>query len=91
MKLHLADFTYTKGRYDKSDRRIIVVSKPSDSYLGVEVSDLNDPDAHAYVCYLAEKQAMDAELKAKYNIQNLTWKRFTDSKISSLEEKVVEV
>jgi hypothetical protein len=91
MKITLAQFEYVKDSGEESDRRVIIVSKPSDSYLGVEVDDLQDPNAQTYICYLKEKEQLEKELKAKYNLKDLPFKRFKSNGISSLQEAAIQV
>lgn len=90
MEVTVAKFEYTKDSGETSDRKILVLSKPSDSFLGIEFED--DLEIAAYLDFMVEREHMEGLLKLKYGIANsdLKFRRFKDEKITStiVEEKL---
>ena len=56
MKTRLKDFTYTKKPGDVSNRHVFVISKPSDCYFAIDLSEFDGKDLEFY----------EAELEAIY-------------------------
>ena len=92
MEHKIVDFRYIKDDGSKSDRKVLVLSQPSDSYFGVEVQYDLTP-VKPYLQYLEELRACEEELKAKYGIRDLKipFKRFKADKISRLLEEIIDV
>jgi hypothetical protein len=92
MELKIVDFRYTKEDGQKSDRKLLVLSSPSDSYFGIEV-DYDLTPVKPYLQYMEELRDLEQNLKAKYGIQglNLPYKRFKEDKISRLLEEKIDV
>jgi hypothetical protein len=86
-------FTYQKSLTDSKDRTLFVLNKPSDCYFGVELS--NDPISMIklapFFSYVQERDAIDAELRAKYGIDDLEipYKQFKVDKIVNLTEEKI--
>ena len=91
MKMTVAEFTYDKqDRTRPTDRKILVLSKPSDSYLGIEFDNLED--IANVLDYLAEKETMDQYLKAKYEVgPDTNYKRFKEAKMTCLTEEKITI
>lgn len=89
MKLTLATFNYLKdGKL--TPRKLLVLSKPSDSYFGVEYSD--EAELANVYDYLAEKEQLDGYLKHKYGIgEDTNYKRFKVDKVQQLTEDKIEI
>lgn len=90
MKLSVANFVYLKeGK--PTPRKVLILSKPSDSYLGVQFNN----DVHEiqdFLSYLEEKEKMDQYLKAKYGIDDsVQYRRFKVDKIRQLTEEKLEI
>ena len=92
MKLDIVDFRYTKEDGTKSDRKVLVLSKPSDSYFGIEVTYDLTP-VKPYLAYLEELRDLEEHLKAKHGISELKlpFKRFKVEKITRLLEEKLDV
>lgn len=91
MKLSVATFVYMKeGK--PTPRKVLVLSKPSDSYLGVQFDGDMEGELHDFLCYLEEKEKMDNYLKDKYNINDtVNYRRFKVEKIRQLTEEKIEI
>jgi hypothetical protein len=89
MKLTLMNFNYLKeGK--PTPRKLLVLSKPSDSYFGVEYDD--ELELNNIYDYLAAKEELDIALKLKYGIgEGTNYKRFKIAKIENLTEEKIEV
>lgn len=92
MEVTLAKFNYTKSDGSQSDRQILVLDKPSDSYFGIEVDDDLTP-INDYLEYLAELSDLKENLRAKYKIDQLKlpYKRFKADGIKRLVESKLEI
>ena len=88
MELKIIDFRYTKDDGQKTDRKLLVLDSPTDSYLGIEISEDLTP-VMGYIKYLEELVECTAKLKEKHavNFMNLPYKRFKQSKITKLLEQ----
>lgn len=93
LELNTAAFTYIKSTGERSQRRIIVLSKPSDSYLGFDVSDGDLSQLEPYFRYQQELRDVTEELKAKHGINDLKlpFKRFKEVGISKLTESQLNI
>lgn len=92
MKLTLATFNYLKDG-KSTPRKLLVLSKPSDSYFGVEFKDESELDN--FYEYLVEKEQIETYLKHKYlgsgDCDVTNYKRFKVDKIRQLNESKVEI
>jgi len=90
MKLTIASFTYDKqdGATPKK-RKLLVLSEPSDSYLGLEFKELSD--VANVLDYLAEKKQLEEYLKNKYQLKTANYKRFKADKVSRLIKEQIEI
>lgn len=93
MEATIANFTYTKDDGERSDRKIVVLSKPNDSYFGVEVENGDLSSVAGVLDYLAEKEVLEQYLKAKYNLtdDNVRYRRFKANKITRLTEDKITI
>lgn len=90
MKVTVAKFSYDKGNGEApKDRQLLVLSKPTDSYFGVEFDDIKE--VQPYIKYLEEKQVLELYLQAKYGLVDANYKRFKQAKIAKLTESAVSV
>lgn len=90
MKVSIAQFKYDKGvGTPTKQRKLLVLSKPSDSYFGIEFED--DTEVENFVEYLKEKEILEAYLKHKFNLAEENYKRFKVNKIVCLTEGYVTV
>ena len=85
MELKIASFHYTKDDGQQSDRKLLVLSSPSNSYFGIEV-DHDLTSIKQYIAYLEELQDLENNLKAKHGLADmkLPYKRFIDAKMSNV-------
>lgn len=85
MKLTTIRFDYLNEGIT-SERQVLLLSKPDDTYFGIEYKD--DADLENYLDYLDEKEKMDAYLKAKYDINGDTikYRRFKEEKMDNIIE-----
>ncbi len=79
--------TIAKFNYSQKARKVLVLSKPSDTYFGVEFKD--ESELANFVDYLVEKEQMEAYLKAKYALVDVNYKRFKEDSMSRLTEQTV--
>lgn len=85
--------TVAKFKYDKRDgtipkqRKLLVLSKPSDTFFGVEYDD--DIEIAGLLDYLVEKEKMEEYLKHKYGLETLKYKRFKEEKVFALTEEKI--
>jgi hypothetical protein len=90
MKHTIANF-----KYDKQDgspvtnRKLLVMSKPSDTWFGVEFED--EAEIKNVLAYMQEREMFDEYLKHKYNLTTANYKRFKEEKIKSLTEELITV
>lgn len=91
MKVSIAKFKYDKGGVSTptKNRKLLVLSKPSDSYFGIEFDD--ETEVENFVEYLKEKEVLEAYLKHKYALAESNYKRFKVNKIICLTEESVVV
>jgi hypothetical protein len=89
MNVTIAKFKYDKGTGSTptKNRKLLVLSKPSDSYFGIEFDD--NVELQNYVNYMVEKEALEAYLKHKFNLAEENYKRFKVSKIICLTEEKI--
>jgi hypothetical protein len=89
MKLNIITFDYTKRPGDTSDRQLLVVERPSNSYLGLEIVDGDLTPLNGYLSYLTEVEM----LKEKYKdlLKELPYKRFTEHKMDHVLEESVTI
>lgn len=71
--MQFMDFTYNKADNKSSDRTIVVLGRPSETYFGIDVSDmLNDDFANFTVEFqavLREFEQKKADLMEKYDLK----------------------
>jgi hypothetical protein len=90
MKVSIAKFKYDKGvGTPTKNRKLLVLSKPTDSYFGIEFDD--ETEVENFVEYMKEKEILEAYLKHKFNLSEENYKRFKVSKIVCLTEEIVTV
>lgn len=90
MKVSIAKFKYDKGvGAPTKNRKLLVLSKPSDSYFGIEFDD--ESEVENFIEYMKEKEMLEAYLKHKYTLGESKYKRFKVSKIVCLTEESVTV
>ena len=92
MKITIADFAYTKTDGTTRQRKAMIVSRPSDSYLTIEVEhDLTE--LSNYLKYRQELEEIELALKKKYGLdnKNITWKRFSADGVSFLNEETLDI
>lgn len=91
MKVTIAKFKYDKGdgSIPTKQRKVLVLSKPTDSYFGIEFDD--ESEVENFVEYMKEKEILEAYLKHKFNLSEENYKRFKVSKIVCLTEEIVTV
>ena len=89
MKLNIISFDYTKRPGDTSDRQLLIVDRPSDSYLGLEIVNGDMTPLNDYLSYLTEVE----QLKEKYKdrLKDLPYKRFIESKMDHVLEESVTI
>lgn len=90
MNIAIAKFKYDKGdgSTPKKQRKLLVLSRPQDSYFGIEFNEYSE--IQNYFNYLSEKECFEAYLKQKYNLSEANYKRFKVDKILALtEDKIV--
>jgi len=87
MNVTIAKFKYDKGAgsVPTKNRKLLVLSKPNDSYFGIEFDDT--AEISNYLNYMLEREALDAYLKHKYSLDAENYKRFKVSKIVCLTEE----
>ena len=92
LNIKIADFNYTKVNGDTTDRKLLVLSAPSDSYFGIEVDD-DLTGVKPFLSYLAELEDLKENLKAKYGLDSLKlpYKRFKEDGISFLNETKLNI
>lgn len=91
MKVTIAKFKYDKGdgSVPTKQRKVLVLSKPSDSYFGIEYEDISE--VQNVLAYLREKEAFEDYLKHKYGLADANYKRFKEEKIRMLTEEKITV
>lgn len=91
MKVTIAKFKYDKGdgSIPTKQRKLLVLSKPSDTMFGIEFDDQSE--IQNVLAYMAEKEQLEAYLKHKYNLSEANYKRFKENKIRTLTEEVLKV
>lgn len=91
MKVTIVKFKYDKGdgSVPTKQRKVLVLSKPSDSFFGVEYDDISEVDN--VLAYLHEKEAFEDYLKHKYGLDGANYKRFKEAKIRMLTEEKITV
>lgn len=91
MKVSIAKFKYDKGTgtTPTKNRKLLVLSKPSDSYFGIEFDD--ESEVENYVEYMKERDILEDYLKHKYNLSEENYKRFKVNKIICLSEEKLDV
>ena len=90
MTCTIASFTYDKKDGSKpKDRKLLVVSQPRDTLLGIEFDDL--ADLSNVIGYIEEKAKMDEYLKSKYSMHAANYKSFKAEKMSNLVESKLTV
>ena len=53
----MLNFTYTKKNGDVSDRNLVVLRKPSETYFGVDVTDANKETVDTLVEFLEQQKS----------------------------------
>ena len=94
MEATIAKFLYVKPDGTSKRRKLIVISKPTDSYFGVEIDDSNDLTAVAGLLdYLVEREEMDKALRLKYGLtdQTVKYRRFKEANITQLTEEKITI
>ena len=91
MNINIAKFKYDKGTGSTptKNRKLLVISKPSDSYFGIEFDDATE--IQNYLNYIAEREVLDAYLKHKFNLSEENYKRFKVDKIVCLTEEKISL
>ena len=91
MKVTIAKFKYDKGdgSVPTKQRKVLVLSKPSDSFFGIEYDDISEVEN--VLEYLREKEAFEDYLKHKYGLADANYKRFKEAKIRMLTEEKITV
>ena len=91
MKVTIAKFKYDKGdgSVPTKQRKVLVLSKPSDSYFGIEYEDISE--VQNVLAYLREKEAFEDYLKHKHGLAEANYKRFKEEKIRMLTESKLDV
>jgi hypothetical protein len=91
MNITIAKFKYDKGTGSTptKNRKLLVLSKPNDSYFGIEFD--NTVEIQNYLNYMAERETLDAYLKHKFNLSEENYKRFKVSKIICLTEEKISL
>jgi len=79
MKVSIAKFDYNSMK-----RKLLVLSRPSDSYFGIEFE--TEDELENYLVYLEEKASYDEYLKMKYGTNGENYKRFKVGKMTRLTE-----
>ena len=84
----IAEFEYTKDNGEVSARKILVLSRPSETYLGIEFED--EVELAGYFEFMVEREEMEKALKEKYGIGKEEYRRFRADNITSqiTEEKI---
>lgn len=93
VQVTIANFTYEKNPGDKSSRQVVVLQKPFDSYLGVEIKDNDLSPIQNVIDYLADVERAKVELLAKHGLtlKDIPYKRFKQEKIGNIYESNVTV
>lgn len=85
--MKIKEFTYTKPNGDVSNRTLVELVAPSDSYEGIDVSELDMDGYAAFITEMneVEKQiyAMRSELYSKYDLGH-NYRKFLPSRMTNI-------
>lgn len=93
VQLTIANFSYEKKNGTVSDRKIIVISHPSDSLFGVEITGNDLTEIQPLIDYLVERTELDEKLREKHGIKGakFPYKTFSQGKIDNFVESNITV
>ena len=93
VEVSIANFTYEKNPGDLSNRQVVILQRPSDSYIGVEIKDNDLSPIQHVIDYLADVERAKKELMEKHGIslKDIPYKRFKQGKIKNVYESNVTV
>lgn len=91
MKVSTASFTYRKADGSVSQRKLLVLSHPTEDYFGVEYSDPDLTDVANVLDYLAEKAQFEEYLKTKYHLADVKYRRFKGNGVTNLVESKLNI
>ena len=80
------EFTYTDAKGKVTDRKVLVISEPSNKLMGIDVSEISEDSrkdfAAAYDEILTEFLVMVEELKSEFDVKH-SLRQFIDVNISN--------
>ena len=80
------EFTYTDAKGKVTDRKVLVISEPSNKLTGIDVSEMESEDCNSFADEYTNlyQQFIDAveELKADYDLRH-SFRQFIDVNISN--------
>lgn len=91
VQVTMANFTYEKNPGEFSDRQVLILSRPEDTMLGVEINGNDLTSVQPMLDYLAELEVTKKKLQEKYNLSKLPYKRFKKDKITSIIESNITI